>query len=127
MARKLYGAGPGDYFADTSGVPVPNVSATVWTDRLGGQQVTDLLNSSGAPTAYCTADAFGQFRFYGPDNHTDELWVQSPGGLDRYRAAPVDGYAILLGGAAGARIWGGNTFPSSGDGAVDGDYLFYEG
>lgn len=40
---------------------------------------------------------------------------------------PHPQYTRMLGAAAGARIWGGATFPTAADGAQDGDYLFYEG
>lgn len=127
MTRRMYGGTPGDYYADVNGIPVPFVSGTVWSAVTGGSQVTDLQDVTGAPTQYATADMFGGFRFYGPDHYTKPLWVQAPGGSLRYKTEPIDGQVIFLGTAGGCRIWGGTTFPTAGDGAQDGDYLFYEG
>ncbi|MEV0472319.1 glycosyl hydrolase family 28-related protein [Streptomyces prunicolor] len=75
MARNLFGGTASDVAEDLSGARVPSVSGTVW-DGPSGTQVTDLLDSIGAPITTVTADVNGMLpEFQGPDNGAERLWL----------------------------------------------------
>lgn len=88
MTRAFYGASPADFFIDSNGAPIGFATATVWSARTGGVQITDLLNASGTPVTFVTADVLGGFRFSGPDGTKNALWIQ--GVSVRYVVNPVD-------------------------------------
>lgn len=88
MARLLYAASPADYFINPDGTPNPTATATAWTARTGGAQLTDLLDASGSATNVVSADNLGGFRFSGPDAYTGSVWVQGSGGT-RYEVKPT--------------------------------------
>lgn len=90
MARTLYGASPADYFIDAGGTPNKNATASVWTTRTGGLQVTDLQSVDGTSIAVVVADNYGGFRFYGPDGFKTTLWIEGAVAGLRYKADPVD-------------------------------------
>lgn len=58
----------------------------------------------------------------------DAVGAEPAGTMTAHLAAddPHPQYAHMLGGAAGARIWGGTDFPTEADGLRAGDYFFRE-
>src|SRR5690606_31396325 len=54
---------------------------TVWNDREGGEQITDLTSLNGTPLTdgIVQSDAHGMFAFYGPDTDppTVEVWIDA--------------------------------------------------
>src|SRR5690606_24241420 len=54
---------------------------TVWNDREGGEQITDLTSLNGTPLTdgVVQSDAHGMFAFYGPDTDppTVEVWIDA--------------------------------------------------
>ncbi len=92
MARRPF-AGGGDavVFSLSAGVlqPMPFAAGTVWTQRSGGSQVTDLADTSGQPLSGLTTDALGAIPpFLGPADGRDELWADF--GRGRYLLTPTD-------------------------------------
>jgi hypothetical protein len=73
MPRYHFGGSPSDYAMERVGTQLmlrPGAAGTVWTDRTGGTQLTDLTDLSGNPTTGVTADSDGAVAFYGPDDVT---------------------------------------------------------
>ena len=94
MARSMYAGTSGDFVINTTtGAPVPATAVTVWTDRVGGAQITDLLNAASEAVEYVTSDEFGLVVFYGPDPYSDVLWLDTGTG-DRLATVPVEGLTI---------------------------------
>jgi len=78
MARSLYASTPGDYVIDVAtGNPRPSVPVEVWDSRTSGTQVTDLLNILGETVTEVLSNDQGLVQFYGPDNETDPLWLDT--------------------------------------------------
>ena len=78
MARSLYASTPGDYIIDVAtGNPRPLVPVEVWDSRTSGTQVTDLLNILGETITEVLSNDQGLVQFYGPDNETDPLWLDT--------------------------------------------------
>jgi hypothetical protein len=95
MARNLYAVTPADYVIDgATGLPKSGVTVTVYDAVTGGSQVTDLLTIGGSPISTVTSDANGGFRFQGPDEMEDTLWVSTGGG---------NRYAVNVGDIGGTR------------------------
>jgi hypothetical protein len=88
MTRQLYGFRPSDYTTDAGGAPLGGVSLTVWDQRTGGTQVTDLLTVAGAAITTVTSASDGRVTFQGPTNFTGALWVDA-GGSARYLLEPT--------------------------------------
>lgn len=107
MARTFYGGSPADVIAQVSsddGDYAPaTAEMTAWTAATGGTQITDLLDVSSSPIVTVTPDALGRVRFYGPDNYSAAIWLQTSGGV-RWRIDPAD-MASRLNAALG-----GNTY-----------------
>ena len=77
MARLLYGGSPADFTTDGGGRIVPNEPVTVWTARVDGTQVTDLLDIDFQPIDELRSGADGSVLFYGPNNTDATLWLDS--------------------------------------------------
>jgi hypothetical protein len=130
VARLEFG-GELQHFVSASKVGPNLVGGTVWTAREGGSQVTDLLTLDGQPiTSLTRAVVVGSFvRFYGPDDGSDVLWIdsQAPSRI-QIRANTSGTHPVVVdesGGSYPARpagavcvIWRGETTPG---GALDGD------
>lgn len=92
-----YGGKVEDFLADVDAVgaagedvftPGGGTTVTVWDDPTDGEQVTDLLDDSGAAITEVGADEMGALpRFHAPDSYT-ELWVDAGGG--RRQMLPAD-------------------------------------
>lgn len=108
MARSLFGGGVGDQvfgevllgartvygeITDSNGDEAA-VTLTVWSAKIGGTQLTDLLNAAGAAaTVVVTSVGAGQIpEFQGP-NAVTSVWVSPDSGTTRYR--------LFAGGAGG--------------------------
>ncbi len=121
MARRPFGGG-GDavVFSLSSGAlaPMPFAAGTVWTQRSGGSQVTDLADTSGQPLAGLTTDALGAIPpFLGPSDGRDELWADF--GRGRFLLQPTDladRVEDLEGGGSGSLAL--STYANKGDLAV---------
>lgn len=78
----LYAGSPADFVANKAAgdgpqplLTAPQASLSVYSDNLpGGSLVTDLLDASEAAVTAVTADSFGNFRFFAPEN-LGTLWV----------------------------------------------------
>lgn len=71
--RHLFGGSTADYAMERVGNQLllrPGVTGTVWDAAVGGTQLTDLTDVSGAPTSSVVAAADGAVSFYGPDEVT---------------------------------------------------------
>lgn len=86
MARRKFWSSTDAYLVDrVSGAPLPGATATCWTAKTGGTQITDLrvLTSAGADggaiaSGILVADADGFLPdFLGPNDGTYQLWIQS--------------------------------------------------
>lgn len=79
MARYLYAASPADYVLDPiTGMPMPGAVVSVWTARVGGSQITDLVALDGVTAVTTvTADGQGFYAFYAPDGMTANVWAES--------------------------------------------------
>jgi hypothetical protein len=83
MARNLYGCTSADFTLTESGRVVAGATATVWTARTGGTQITDLLDKDSVATTTVTSDAAsGSVVFYGPDGERGVLWMDTAGLID---------------------------------------------
>lgn len=110
MTRYSFGGGAEDYVA-SNGRPRGGVTVTFWTARLGGTQITDLLDAEGVPAVEVVSDDQGQLPvFYGPDG-VSELWADAGGArvrLDTYDTddlaedAAADAAAAAVSAAAAA-------------------------
>ena len=89
MARNLYGCTSADFTLTESGRVVASATATVWTARTGGTQITDLTDLDGDAITSVTSDADGGIRFYGVDGDKDAYWLDTGTG-DRIAVRPVD-------------------------------------
>jgi len=89
MARNLYGCTSADFTLTESGRVVAGATATVWTARTGGTQITDLTDLDGDPITLVTSDADGGIRFYGVDGDKDTYWLDTGTGA-RIAVRPVD-------------------------------------
>jgi lysophospholipase L1-like esterase len=82
MARNLFGGTASDVAEDVAGARVPGVVGTVWYSSSEGDQVTDLLDSNGAPIDSLTADENGMIsEFQGPDDGAERLWLDFGAGV----------------------------------------------
>ena len=90
MARLLYGLGPDDRTATSSGATVPNAQVTVWDALTGGTQVTDITAAGVGSVSggVVTTDAYGRVGFYGPDGAVGPLFLEGSGGGPRVRVSP---------------------------------------
>lgn len=90
MARLLYGLGPDDRTATSSGATVPNAEVTVWDALTGGAQVTDITAAGVGSVSggVVTTDAYGRVGFYGPDGTVGPLFLEGSGGGPRVRVSP---------------------------------------
>ncbi len=77
MSRNMYGATSADFTVTAGGRPVPSVELTIWDARIGGTQITDLLDVDSAACTTITSGADGSVVFYGPDGENDTLWLES--------------------------------------------------
>jgi glycerophosphoryl diester phosphodiesterase len=103
--RYQYGSDGGAVVTDSDGDIQAARSATVWTAKSGGSQVTDILTLAGVPTGgNVVTDSLGRLAFQGPDSVTATLWWDSAGGTrwavlptetDRIARAAVDTYGVL--------------------------------
>ena len=90
MTRYLYGGSPADFTTTARGHIEPNVTVTVWTEQVGGVQVTDLLTFEGTPCASVNSgDAGGPVQFYAEDGMRESLWLDSGRG-SRLLIRPVN-------------------------------------
>jgi len=89
MARNLYGCTSADFTLTESGRVVAGATATVWTARTGGTQITDLTDLDGDAITSVTSDADGGIRFYGVDGDKDAYWLDTGTGA-RIAVRPVD-------------------------------------
>ena len=89
MARNLYGCTSADFTLTESGRVVAGATATVWTARTGGTQITDLTDLDGDPITSVTSDADGGIRFYGVDGDKDTYWLDTGTGA-RIAVRPAD-------------------------------------
>ena len=89
MARNLYGCTSADFTLTESGRVVAGATATVWTARTGGTQVTDLTDLDGDAITLVTSDADGGIRFYGVDGDKDTYWLDTGTGA-RIAVRPAD-------------------------------------
>ncbi|MBK8168425.1 MAG: hypothetical protein IPK64_20950 [bacterium] len=64
-------------------------TATVWTARTGGTQITDLTDIDGDAITLVTSDADGGIRFYGVDGDKDTYWLDTGTGA-RIAVRPAD-------------------------------------
>ncbi|MFF3558979.1 polysaccharide deacetylase family protein [Streptomyces sp. NPDC002574] len=74
MARHLFGLSPADVTMSQSGTSLvlePGATGTTWDARVGGTQITDLLDLSSNPIASVTSDSYSMIGFYGPDGVTN--------------------------------------------------------
>lgn len=91
MTRYIYGGGGDGDIVSPTGTPYANASASVYTARSGGTQVTDLQNITGTAVTVVTTDANGQAIFYGPDGYIDVLWLDFGAGSGvRWALSPKD-------------------------------------
>lgn len=91
MTRFVYGGGGDTALVDTSGNILANTAAAVYSTRVGGSIVTDIISMAGAPLAgTVTSDAYGQFVFQGPDGYTATLWLQFSGQTIRWAVRPTN-------------------------------------
>ncbi len=89
MTRRPFGGGADAIVLDTDGEPLAFTVGTVWTQRSGGSQITDLADESGQPLDIFRADALGAIApFLGPDNGRETLWVDF--GRGRYLLTAPD-------------------------------------
>ncbi|MBK8168397.1 MAG: hypothetical protein IPK64_20810 [bacterium] len=89
MARNLYGCTSADFTLTESGRVVAGATATVWTARTGGTQITDLTDIDGDAITLVTSDADGGIRFYGVDGDKDTYWLDTGTGA-RIAVRPAD-------------------------------------
>jgi hypothetical protein len=89
MARNLYGCTSADFTLTSGGRVVAGATATVWTARTGGTQITDLTDVDGGAITSVTSDADGGIRFYGVDGDKDAYWLDTGTGA-RIAVRPVD-------------------------------------
>jgi hypothetical protein len=89
MARNLYGCTSADFTLTESGRVVAGATATVWTARTGGTQITDLTDLDGDAITSVTSDADGGIRFYGVDGDKDAYWLDTGTGA-RIAVRPVN-------------------------------------
>jgi hypothetical protein len=89
MARNLYGCTSADFTLTESGRVVAGATATVWTARTGGTQITDLTDLDGDAITSVTSDADGGIRFYGVDGDKDAYWLDTGTGT-RIAVRPVN-------------------------------------
>lgn len=93
MAQHLYGASAADYlFVPSTGLPAADEPYYMWSARTGGTQVSMSATSGGAMVTTLNSDAFGGYRFWGPDNTLADLWLSpnADGSGTRYRVSPAD-------------------------------------
>jgi hypothetical protein len=94
MTRYTFGGTAADIVTDTAGNYTTD-AGTAWTSRVGGTQVTDLLDTNGNPlvggTISTLTDPVGLVIFQGPDDGTNVLWVDFGGG--RVKMTAWDGKA----------------------------------
>lgn len=102
MTRHQFGQSPSDWTftigTGSTAVLAGSVAITMWDLPSAGTQITDLLNSSGAPiTSVTSASGTGGLpigtipQFYGPDGVT-EMWADAGGGY-RSQITAHDAYA----------------------------------
>jgi len=100
----MYSGTPADYAAfvvavndvdnnevNVAGLP-PNISLKVWTLHTGGTQLTDILDEGGTPLAsgLVVTDVYGRIPlFQAPDGYYDDVWVEDPESLERWRIPPA--------------------------------------
>lgn len=89
MARNLYGCTSADFTLTESGRVVAGATATVWSARTGGTQITDLTDLDGDAITLVTSDADGGIRFYGVDGDKDTYWLDTGTGA-RIAVRPAD-------------------------------------
>lgn len=88
MTRFVYGGGGDAEVVSPTGVPRASAPAGVYSARVGGSLVTDILDMSGTGlSGTVTTDAFGQAIFQGPDAYTATLWLDFGTG-PRWGVAP---------------------------------------
>jgi hypothetical protein len=91
MARNWYGGTSADFAQDRdSSRLVPGAQFTVWTDREGGTQKTDLLDVNGTPSTLVTAMTSSLILYKGPDEDKTPHWLEPVGGGDRVAVVPLD-------------------------------------
>ncbi|WP_167199472.1 phage baseplate protein [Brevibacterium pigmentatum] len=74
MALNVFGGSPADVTADSNGSVIGGVALKVYTSALGGQQVTELYDTNGAPLAGVvvsgtTGDETGRVAFQASDQY----------------------------------------------------------
>ena len=136
MARLLYGNSPADFTLTTAGKVIAGAELTVWTEMVGGTQVTDLLDHDNVACTVVTSDSAGLVRFYGPDGTDSTLWLDSGSG-SRLLVRPVNlpqpdiEIGTVTTGAAAATITGGGqdaytldfVLPAAGTSSITSDML----
>lgn len=99
---KDFGGSPGDIVLDLEGNALVGVQLTVWTLPVGGDRITDILNSSGTPTAGVVttkgAPNQGRISFQAPEIY-DIVYIDAGSG-DRWRILSTQLYEALI--SAGA-------------------------
>ena len=75
--RLMYGATAADAATTPSGRLIPGAELTVWTEMVGGTQVTDLLDHTETASMMAVADEYGLVRFWGPPDEDATLWLES--------------------------------------------------
>lgn len=82
MARRPFGGTAAEVAEDRRGNRVPGATATLWTARSGGTQITDLQDPAGTALTggVITADSDGVFMWLGPADGTDTAWLDGGAG-----------------------------------------------
>ncbi|MFF5473320.1 glycerophosphodiester phosphodiesterase [Streptomyces achromogenes] len=137
--RYQYGSDGGSVVTDSAGNAIVGRPGTVWTARIGGSQVTDILTLTGTATGgTVTTDTKGRIAFQGPDGATATYWWDGGDGTrwailptetDRIARAQVDAYSIptaAKGAANGvATLDSGGKVPSGQLPDLSGSYVPY--
>jgi hypothetical protein len=89
MARNMYGATSADFTLTSGGRIVPGATMTIWSERTGGTQITDLLDRDSAAATTVTSGADGSILYYGPNNDKTVHWADTGVG-SRVAVRPVD-------------------------------------